>query len=190
MLDFSLLLHTQRTLLRPIAIDDYESIFAKTQDHEMWKYFTSDLSKHDECHRWILSAINETAEKRRLAFTIIHKESGEIIGSTSFGNISQKDKRIEIGWTWIANKFHGTGINVEIKKAMINHCFATLHYERVESKTDVLNIPARKSLLKAGMTEEGILRSHTLMTNNRRRDTIFYSILKKEWEENQSTQLV
>jgi RimJ/RimL family protein N-acetyltransferase len=33
------------------------------------------------------------------------------------------------------------------------------------------------------MTEEGILRSHTLMTNNRRRDTIYYSILKSEWPE-------
>jgi RimJ/RimL family protein N-acetyltransferase len=52
---------------------------------------------------------------------------------------------------------------------------------RVECKTDVLNIPARKALVKINMTEEGILRSHTLMTNNRRRDTIYYSILKSEW---------
>jgi RimJ/RimL family protein N-acetyltransferase len=38
-------------------------------------------------------------------------------------------------------------------------------------------------LLKIGITEEGILRSHTLMTNGRRRDTIYYSVLQNEWEE-------
>jgi RimJ/RimL family protein N-acetyltransferase len=32
-----------------------------------------------------------------------------------------------------------------------------------------------------GATEEGILRSHTLMTQGRRRDTIYYSFLRGEW---------
>jgi RimJ/RimL family protein N-acetyltransferase len=47
----------------------------------------------------------------------------------------------------------------------------------------VLNLQARKALEKIGAVEEGILRSHTLMPHNRRRDTIFYSILKNEWLE-------
>jgi len=54
-------------------------------------------------------------------------------------------------------------------------------FERVEFKTDVLNMPARKALLKFGAKEEGVLRSHTLMNHNRRRDTIYYSVLKSEW---------
>ena len=54
--------------------------------------------------------------------------------------------------------------------------------KRVEIKTDVLNQPARKALLKMGITEEGILRSHTLMTKGRRRDTIYYSVLEDEWK--------
>lgn len=58
--------------------------------------------------------------------------------------------------------------------------FLILNVKRIECKTDVLNIPARKGLEKSGFTEEGVLRSHTLMTNNRRRDTIYYSILKNE----------
>ena len=53
---------------------------------------------------------------------------------------------------------------------------------KIEFKTDVLNIPARKGMQKVGLVEEGVLRSHTLMTNNRRRDTIYYSILRKEWK--------
>jgi RimJ/RimL family protein N-acetyltransferase len=66
---------------------------------------------------------------------------------------------------------------------MFQYCFEELDFVRVECKTDVLNIPARNALTRMNMTEEGILRSHTLMTNNRRRDTIFYSILQSEWSE-------
>jgi len=54
--------------------------------------------------------------------------------------------------------------------------------QRVEIKTDVLNMAARKAVAKIGMVEEGILRSHTQMIRNRRRDSIFYSLLKSEWE--------
>jgi len=54
--------------------------------------------------------------------------------------------------------------------------------QRVEIKTDVLNIPARKAVAKIGMVEEGVLRSHTQMIRNRRRDSIFYSLLKSEWK--------
>ena len=66
---------------------------------------------------------------------------------------------------------------------MIKYVFEVLGYERVEIKTDVLNTSARKALRRIGAKEEGILRSHTLMTHGRRRDSIYYSILKSEWWE-------
>lgn len=73
------------------------------------------------------------------------------------------------------------GINNQTKHLMLDYCFESSGLERVEFKTDVLNIPARKTLVKIGMVEEGVLRCHTLMTLDRRRDSIFYSILKSEW---------
>ena len=80
-------------------------------------------------------------------------------------------------------EFQGNGINDQLKYLMLKYCFDNLNFERVEFKTDVLNISARKALKRIGLTEEGILRSHTLMTHNRRRDTIYYSILRSEWNE-------
>ncbi|WP_138106574.1 GNAT family protein [Candidatus Rhabdochlamydia sp. T3358] len=38
--------------------------------------------------------------------------------------------------------------------------------ERIEAKTDVLNLRARKALIKIGMTEEGILRSFNISILN------------------------
>jgi RimJ/RimL family protein N-acetyltransferase len=183
MLDFNLILQTDKIILRPLIRDDYMLFERLTEDKSMWIYFTSDLSDKVELNDWIENAISDIRNKSRLAFTIIDKSTDNPVGSTSFGNISYRDKRVEIGWTWICKDYQGKGINNQIKYLMTKYVFKTLDFERVEFKTDVLNIPARKALLRIGAKEEGILRSHTVMTHGRRRDTIYYSILKSEWEE-------
>lgn len=78
-------------------------------------------------------------------------------------------------------KISRNGINSHVKKLLFQFLFNESSTLRIEFKTDVLNILARKGMLKTGLTEEGILRNHTLIANNRRHDTIFYSILKDEW---------
>lgn len=161
--------------------EDFDEISKLTQDPAMWFYFTSDLSNLEELRSWIDSTVIDRKNKKRLAFVIIEKISGKIIGSTSFGNYSERDKRIEIGWTWLGKEFQRNGYNNQAKELLLNYCFEVLELERVEAKTDVLNKAARSSLLKSGFTQEGILRSHTLMTNNRRRNTIYFSVLKSEY---------
>ncbi len=178
MIDFDKEFHTDQILIRPLILEDLDEMFKLTLNPEMWTYFTSDLSNKKELKDWITSGINDNT---RLTLTIIDKETNKIIGSTSIGNISLKDKRAEIGWTWISKSYQGKGINSKVKLILLKYLFNECHFERIESKTDVLNIPARKAMSKIGFVEEGVLRSHTLMINNRRRDTIFYSILNEEW---------
>ena len=183
MLDFNLILQTDKVILRPMISDDCNSFERLTEDKSMWIYFTSDLSERSELQNWIDTALSDMKSENRLAFTIIEKTTGNPIGSSSFGNISYRDRRIEIGWTWISREFQGKGVNSQIKYLMLKYAFETIDFERVEIKTDVLNIPARKALLRIGAKEEGVLRSHTLMTHGRRRDTIYYSILRSEWDD-------
>ena len=183
MFESELILQTDKILLRPTVIDDFKSFEPLTSDPLMWIYFTSDLSVPTELKAWVESGINEHNNNTRLPFTIINKSSDRLIGSTSFGNFSFKDRRVEIGWTWIAKEYQGSGVNSEIKYLMLKYAFETLNFERVEVKTDVLNVKARRALSRIGFKEEGVLRSHTVMTHGRRRDTLYYSILKAEWNE-------
>jgi RimJ/RimL family protein N-acetyltransferase len=182
MIDFDLILQTDKILLRPLISTDYLSFKKLTADQSMWIYFTRDLSVESELHDWVKTAVNDIKNKTRLAFTIIDKSTGITVGSTSLGNISLRDKRVEIGWTWLSKEYQGTGFNSQVKYLLIKYIFEVLDFERVEFKTDVLNIAARKALLRIGAKEEGVLRSHTLMTHGRRRDTIYYSILRSEWK--------
>lgn len=104
-----------------------------------------------------------------------------LVGSTRFGNYDPANRRIEIGWTWLAKPWQRTTVNTEAKYLMLSHAFEKLGLVRVELKTDVLNEPSRKAMLRIGAKEEGILRKHTLMWTGRYRDSIYYSILDDEW---------
>lgn len=99
------------------------------------------------------------------------------------GSISMHDLKLEIGWSWLGAGFRSSGINRHAKFAMMQYAFEEINFERVEFKTDVLNERARQGLRKIGGVEEGILRSHMTMWNNRRRSSIYYSVLKNEWPE-------
>lgn len=177
----NLKLETDRVLLRPMQQDDI-SFFARiTNDASVWKYFTFLLNNSAELQRWVETALKEREEGKRIPFTIIEKATGEICGSTSLGSISYYDKRIEIGWSWLAKHSQGTGINFHAKFSMLSYAFDVLDWERVEIKTDNLNERAKQGLRKIGAKEEGVLRSHMQMPLDRRRDSVYFSILKDEW---------
>lgn len=174
-------LETNRVLLRLLKEEDAELLSPLTKNPDIWKYFTFDLSSQEELMKWIKSALQARNEFVRTAFLIIDKHDGSVCGSTSYGNISFYDKRLEIGWSWLGTAFMSTGVNRNAKFVLLSHAFEALKMERVEVKTDLLNERARAALLKIGMYEEGILRSHMQMHSNRRRDSVYYSIIRPEW---------
>lgn len=182
MFPIDLQLSTSLVLLRPLDRSDLEPFLALAgQDPDMWQYFSLNLGDPGQLNRWFDLAETERQANTRRPFTIIEQSTGRITGSSSLGNISLYDKRVEIGWSWIGKEFRSTGINVNAKYAMMKYAFETAGMERVEFKTDVQNTRARKGLEKIGGTEEGILRSHMTMWNNRRRSSVYYSVLKNEW---------
>ena len=119
---------------------------------------------------YIKEAITQRELNARYHFVIEDIRVGKIVGSSALINYSKEDSRIEIGYSWLNAEF-----------LLLNLAFDHLNIERVEFKTDALNLRARNALIKIGATEEGILRKHTLMPDGRRRDNVYYSILKHEW---------
>lgn len=176
-------LETPRVLLRLVTPQDYEAFLPLAKDREIWKYYSKDLSDEQELTNWMQQLFREREQESRVAFTVIDKHSNEVCGSTSYLNFSFYDKRLEIGHTWLGTSFMGTGVNREAKFALLSFAFEVMKMERVEIKTDNLNERAKAALLKVGMIPEGVFRSHMLMHGGRRRDSIYYSIIRSEWQE-------
>ena len=169
MLPPDLKLESERLLLRPLERENLPTLLELTQDPALWTYFTHDLSTLAGLEAW---AAGHFAGDR-FQFVVVDQGSQQLLGSTGFGNYFPRDQRIEIGWTWLGRAAQGTGTNREMKSLMLDYAFKELGMLRVEFKTDVLNLPARRALLRLGATEEGIHRSHNLMYHGRRRDTIY-----------------
>lgn len=176
-----LTLQTNKVFLRPIEEKDFDRFYDLAQDADAWKYFTLNLADEGQLRKWMDTALADREAGTRIPFTIVEKSSKKIAGSMSLLNISWYDLRLEIGASWLGKEFRGTGINRHSKYAMMSYTFDELNFERIEFKTDVLNERARRGLQKIGGMEEGIFRSHMTMWNNRRRDSIYFSVIKKEW---------
>lgn len=179
--DFTI--ETMRAVIRPMVPEDYEAFLRLNRSPETFRYFTKDISIDSELKQWVEDALREKAEGKRMPFTITDRDTKEICGSMSYGNISFYDQRLEIGWSWLATNYIGQGVNMPVKFALLSYAFEVMKMERVEAKTDFLNERAKAGLLKIGMIPEGVLRSHMLMPGGRRRDSAYYSILKSEWPE-------
>ena len=167
--------------LEPMTLDHHSGLCEIGLDPEIWRFTTVMIRTAEEMRSYMESALGLQREGATLPFVTIERSSGRIVGSTRFGNYDPANRRIEIGWTWIARPWQRTAINTEAKYLMLSHAFEKLRCVRVELKTDVLNSPSRKAMLRIGAKEEGILRKHTLMWTGRYRDSISYSILDEEW---------
>jgi N-acetyltransferase len=167
--------------LEPMALEHHAGLSEVGLDPEIWRYTLVLVRTPEDMRSYMDSALKLQRDGTTLPFVTIERSSARIVGSTRFGNYDPANRRIEIGWTWIAPPWQRTAINTEAKYLMLSHAFEKLHCVRVELKTDVLNAPSRKAMLRIGAKEEGILRKHSLVWDGRYRDSIYYSILDEEW---------
>lgn len=179
-----LVLENQRVKLSPL-LPEHHSVLEPIalQDPTLLQFSPSTIHTPELLKDYIAQAQQDRASGVRYAFVVFDKTAQRFAGSTSFGNISAKDQRVEIGWTWIGRDFQRTGLNRHMKFVMLQHVFETLGYERLELRTDERNATSRRAITRIGAKFEGILRSHMLMPDGFRRNTACYSILKNEWPE-------
>ena len=167
--------------LEPLSLDHIEPMYAAASDEELWRWTTSHISSIADMREYVESALDAQRAGTALPFATIDASTGEIIGSTRFGNIDLANGRVEIGWTWLRRDHQRTPCNTEAKYLMLRHAFDVLGCMRVELKTDALNERSRAAIQRIGAVEEGTLRAHMKTSSGRIRDTVYYSILDREW---------
>jgi N-acetyltransferase len=169
--------------LTPMSLEHVDALAAVGLDPSIWQWVPTPVTSIDEMRAYVETALREQRAGAALPFVIVDAASGQVVGSTRYGAIERKHRRLEIGWTWIAPAFQRTAINSHAKWLLLSHAFETLGAHRVELKTDALNSKSRNAILRIGAKEEGTLRKHVITQSGRIRDTVYYSILDTEWPE-------
>ena len=169
--------------LEPLAAAHVEPLFAAASDPQLWRWTLTQIATIDHMREYVDSALAAQRAGTALPFATLDASTGEVIGSTRYGNIDLANRRVEIGWTWLRRDRQRTACNTEAKYLMLTHAFDVLGCIRVELKTDALNEQSRAAILRIGAVEEGILRAHLITASGRIRDSAMYSILDREWPE-------
>jgi N-acetyltransferase len=156
---------------------------AKNDLEEIFRWIPYAVKTPDDFRALVGKALAEQERGESVPFATVERKSGRVVGATRFMNIDRANRRVEIGWTWIAPAWQRTAVNTEAKYVMLRHAFEVWGCFRVELKTDALNQKSRNAILRIGAKEEGTLRRHVLTWTGRVRDSVYFSILDSEWPE-------
>lgn len=155
-------------------VDEIASAASDGDPGQLW--FTTAPSPHTAAE-WVDRIL---ALQGGLTF-LVRRLDGTPIGSSSYLNVDGPNRRLEIGATWYSASARRTGVNSETKLLMLSHAFETLGCVAVEFRTHFFNFTSRNAIERLGAKLDGVLRSHQLLADGSRRDTVVYSILDSEW---------
>lgn len=108
-------------------------------------------------------------------------DSDRVVGMTTFCNIDQDNRHVEIGHTWLGVDAQRTAVNSASKLLLLSHAFETCDAIAVELRTHWHNRQSREAITRLGAKQDGVLRNHRLGPDGTLRDTVVFSILPHEW---------
>ncbi|MFS0867852.1 GNAT family N-acetyltransferase [Microbacterium sp. 179-B 1A2 NHS] len=106
---------------------------------------------------------------------------GRAVGMTTFCDIDQANRHVEIGYTWLSPSVQRTAVNSAAKLLLLEHAFERCDAIAVEFRTAWHNRQSRAAIERLGAKQDGVLRNHRLGPEGSLRDTVVYSILPHEW---------
>lgn len=119
-------------------------------------------------------------------FAIVHKKTGRAIGCVEFSSIDEKNRKLEIGGSWLKREYQGTAANSETKFLLLSYVFEQLKFVRVQFTANVLNAQSRAGIEAIGGQPEGVLRNAMILPDGTLRDDAYYSVIIQDWPETES----
>ncbi len=171
-----------RARLEPLTEKHFEALMAiALSNNDIWKFTLANITDENSFRHYFNTALKERDNKASYPFAMFDKKENRYVGCTRYANISFRDKRLEIGWTWIDPLMQGSGINKHNKFLMLQFAFETLNLNRVELKTAGTNLKSQRAMEKIGAVREGVLRKHSVNDIGVTRDTVYYSFINDDW---------
>jgi len=175
------LLTLKGVCLEPLAQHHLPGLADAITDGDLSQLFLTIVPAPEQLEAFYKKAVADHEAGLGITYAIVSKSENTVIGSTRFMRAVPEHRRVEIGFTFIAQRFQRTGVNTACKYLLLRHAFESLDCLRVEFLTDCLNRRSRNAIERIGAKYEGLLRKHMQMRDGRVRDSVIYSITCDEW---------
>ncbi len=169
--------------LEPLAADHHDSLVAAASDGELWNLWFTSVPDPSSAQQYIADAAKGQADGHMLPWAVRDLSDNAIVGSTRYHDIVRPIDRVEIGYTWYAQRCQRSHVNTACKLLLLAHAFDTLGCSVVGLRTDNFNFRSQKAIEGIGAKRDGVLRRHQARRDGTVRDTYLYSILKEEWRD-------
>jgi RimJ/RimL family protein N-acetyltransferase len=166
--------------LEPLAMEHAAGLRAALSDGELWRLWYTAVPTPDGLEDYLRTALEGQRAGTDLPF-VVRDGAGEIVGCTRYCRIEQANHRLEIGYTWYAQRVQRSALNTEAKRLLLGHAFETLKAIAVEFRTDWFNQRSRAAIARLGAKQDGVLRNAFKRADGSIRDTVVFSIIESEW---------
>ncbi|WP_413451616.1 GNAT family protein [Georgenia phoenicis] len=167
--------------LEPLRRDHADELAVAVQDGDLHELWYARVPSPETMHDDVAARLAQHAAGRVVPWVLRRNADGAALGVTTFLNIREDNRHLEIGSTWIAASAQGTGVNTEAKLLQLTHAFETLGCIAVELRTHWHNHRSRRAIAALGAKQDGVLRNHDLWRDGTVRDVVVFSIIDREW---------
>ena len=167
--------------LEPLTQAHYSDLAEIAFDPELWRLSTVLIETEADLHAYINTALALQQAGTALPWVTREKSSGRIVGSTRFMDMQPAHKNLEIGATWLARPWQGTGLNSEAKYLQFCYAFEQWGAMRVALKTHHENLRSQAAMRAIGARPEGVFRNHMVMPGGGIRHSVWFGITREEW---------
>jgi N-acetyltransferase len=167
--------------LEPMAIAHADALAAAATDGNLWTLFFTSVPEPHQTADYIRAALDGQSAGHMLPWVVRDVTSGNIVGSTRYHDIVGSSDRVEIGYTWYAQRCQRTHVNTACKLLLLGHAFETQDCKVVGLRTDNFNFRSQRAIEALGAKKDGVIRHHWPRRDGTIRDTVLYSILSTEW---------
>ncbi|MFM0047756.1 GNAT family protein [Paraburkholderia sediminicola] len=171
----------QTVELRPLQQEHTQGLLDAAADGQLWNMTLTVVPGPETIAGYIATALDGRAAGTVMPFVIVRRDTGAIVGSTRFWKIDRKNRKLEIGHTWLGKSVQRSAVNSEAKYLLLGHAFEAMQCVRVQFTTDELNEKSRAAILRIGAKQEGIVRHERIMPDGRKRNSVRFSIIDEEW---------
>ena len=168
--------HTERLLLRPIGLSDLEHVYRGLSNPEVIKHYGVNYDSLETTKAQMNWFAELETKQTGKWWAICSQDDTEFYGACGLNNISQKNKKGEIGF-WLLPEYWGKGIMKEAMPKIVDYGFRFYGLRRIEGFVESENANCKKALDKVGFEYEGTMRDCE-MKNKRFISLDIYSKLK------------
>lgn len=171
----------RRVQLRPFEADDAPTLAAWINDPEIRHLVLARFPQSDQSEREWIASMSGRNNPRDLAFGIERRSDRRLIGSIGLHAIDWVQRRAMTGMFIYSRTLRGKGLGTEAKNLLLDYAFGELGMLTLWAVAHDGNAASTHALLKQGYKQGGRFRKAVLV-NGERIDSIYFDILREEWE--------